>query len=221
MVNIENYISRLTALLTERFGSRLIYIGLQGSYLRGEATDSSDIDIMAVIDGLSVSDLALYRSAVDSMEESDKACGFICSKEDLAAWNPLEICHLVNTTKDYYGALRPLVPAYTEQDIRNFIKMSINNLYHGLCHGYVHADAEQNAENLPLMYKGVFFILQNIYYLKTGKFASSKSEIIPMLDGADLTVMERSLDFGKGINHGFEESFQLLFSWCQEKMKTL
>ncbi|MBQ9141799.1 MAG: nucleotidyltransferase domain-containing protein [Lachnospiraceae bacterium] len=30
----------------DEFGDRLLYVGLQGSYLRGEATESSDIDIM-------------------------------------------------------------------------------------------------------------------------------------------------------------------------------
>ena len=58
------------------------------------------------------------------MGDFDKSCGFICGKEDLANWNPLEIHHLVNGTKDYYGVLKDLVPNYTEGDIRNFIKLS-------------------------------------------------------------------------------------------------
>lgn len=49
MVDIENYISRLIDLLLDRFGSRLLYVGLQGSYFRAEATDSSDIDIMVCL----------------------------------------------------------------------------------------------------------------------------------------------------------------------------
>ena len=68
MVDIENYIKQLIELLTSRFGSRLLYVGLQGSYLRGEATDNSDIDIMVVIDELSVSDLDAYRTAIQSLE---------------------------------------------------------------------------------------------------------------------------------------------------------
>ena len=56
MIDIERYLFTLIERLTVCFGSRLLYIGLQGSYLRGEATEESDIDIMAVIDGLSVSD---------------------------------------------------------------------------------------------------------------------------------------------------------------------
>ena len=84
MININNYIARLTDLLKQRFGSRLLYVGLQGSYLRGEATESSDIDIMVVIDGLDMSALAAYRRAIESLEHFDKSCGFICSKADLA-----------------------------------------------------------------------------------------------------------------------------------------
>ena len=94
MINIHDYISRLIDLLRDHFGSRLLYVGLQGSYLRGEAADTSDIDIMAVIEGLSVSDLGAYRSILQSMDHFDLSCGFICSQEDLVHWNPLEICHV-------------------------------------------------------------------------------------------------------------------------------
>ena len=50
MFNADDYLARLTGLLTEAFGSRLIYVGLQGSYLRGEAGPDSDIDAMVVLD---------------------------------------------------------------------------------------------------------------------------------------------------------------------------
>lgn len=113
MLNIENYLSSLLTLLRQNFGPRLVYVGLQGSYLRGEATENSDIDIMTVVDGLSVSDLEQYRALVSSLEEPEKSCGFICSKTDLSHWNPLEICHLLHSTRDLFGRLRPLVPSYT------------------------------------------------------------------------------------------------------------
>lgn len=48
MVHIETYIAQLIHLLLREYGSRLAYVGLQGSYLRGEATDKSDIDIMTI-----------------------------------------------------------------------------------------------------------------------------------------------------------------------------
>ncbi len=57
MFRIDEYINELIITLKDVFGGRLVYIGLQGSYLRNEETKSSDIDIMAVIDKLSAGDL--------------------------------------------------------------------------------------------------------------------------------------------------------------------
>ena len=46
--NIDNYMENLISRCKEAFGNRLVYVGLQGSYLRGEATENSDIDVMGV-----------------------------------------------------------------------------------------------------------------------------------------------------------------------------
>ena len=221
MIEIDNYISKLIVALQQQYGARLIYVGLQGSYLRGEATDSSDIDIMVVIDELNVSDLDCYRGIIQSQEYSDKSCGFICSKTDLENWNPLEICHLLNSTKDCYGALKPLVPAYTNNDIRNYLKMSINNLYHEICHRYVHAGHSKNVAKLPGTYKSVFFILQNLYYLNHGEFIPTKSKLLPLLDGKNRTVLERSIELANGTAYDFQDSYELLFTWCQDTLTSL
>lgn len=221
MFDIENYVARLTEQLKEKFGDRLVYVGLQGSWLRGEATDDSDIDIMAVIDGMSVADMAAYRGIIEGMERYDHSCGFICSKEDLANWNPMEIWHVVNGTRDYYGTLLELAPEYSEQDIRNFVKMSVNNMYHEICHRFIHADAQHNREALPFTYKGVFFILQNLHYLKTGAAAATKAELLEQLTGRDHEVLNRAMELSRGGEYDFDESYELLFRWCQETMKTV
>ena len=46
MFRIDEYIDKLITLLKDVFGKRLIYVGLQGSYLRNEETKNSDIDII-------------------------------------------------------------------------------------------------------------------------------------------------------------------------------
>lgn len=221
MADIENYISQLIALLKRKFGQRLLYVGLQGSYLRGEATDSSDIDIMVIIDSLSVSDLDSYRSIILSLEEPERSCGFICSKTDMENWNPLEIFHVLNGTKDHYGVLEELVPAYSECDIRNFVKLSLNNLYHEICHRYIHADREKNIARLPGSYKAVFFILQNLYYLEHGEYIPTKAELLTLLTGKDQAVLKRSVELGSGGAYDLTDSFELLFTWCQDTLKAL
>lgn len=221
MIDAHSYVSRLTGLLQGEFGSRLLYVGLQGSYLRGEASDSSDIDVMVILDDLRVPDLERYRTMIGSLEEPDKSCGFICGKTDMANWNPLEIFHVLNSTKDYYGALKELVPAYSETDIRNFVKISLNNLYHEICHRYVHADQSANITGLPGSYKSVFFILQDLYYLENHQFVQTKAQLLPLLSGQNHAVLECAVELQNGITLDFSECFNLLFTWCQNTLKTL
>lgn len=221
MVKIEIYMENIILRLRERFGQRLLYVGMQGSYLRGEATENSDIDVMVVLDELKISDLETYRQVKDAMDESEKACGFICGKGDLAHWNPLEICHLLHTTKDCFGNLAELVPEYTQNDVRNFVKMSINNLYHELCHRYIYGDRQKNIAYLPGTYKGVFFILQNLHYLESGAFISTKKELQLQLSGKNRRVLERAMALSGEGNYDFDESFELLFTWCQETLCAL
>lgn len=221
MFDIEKYMATLIRLLKETFGERLLYVGLQGSYLRGEATPDSDIDIMVVINDLFVSDMDAYRAILKTVGDYERSCGFICSKQDLAAWNPLEICHILHSTKDYYGVLGELIPVYTEADIRNFVKFSLNNLYHEICHRYIHADRQKNAERLAMTYKGVFFILQNWYYLAHDRFVATKTELLTLLDGKNKAVLERAMAFGNGESCDFAENFALLFTWCQEMLASV
>ncbi len=221
MFRIDEYIDNLITLLKDVFGERLMYIGLQGSYLRNEETKNSDIDIMAVIDNLSVEDLKTYQNALVSVGNFDKSCGFICGKADLEHWNPLEICHLLNTTKDYYGELKKLVPAYTVGDEKNYVKLSLNNLYHEICHRYVHADREYNVLKLPITCKSVFFIIQHLYYLNSGNFIPTKRELLECVQDENKIVLELSISLQDHMDYDFDTAFLVLFNWCQNALSKL
>ena len=209
---------KLIAALRARFGARLLYVGLQGSFLRGEANEQSDIDAMVVLDELSVQDLADYREIIEGLGDFERSCGFICGKSELAAWNAFEICHLLHSTKDLYGKLAPLVPAYTRADVETYVKVSLNNLYHELCHRYIHAPHGKAKKALPFTYKGVFFILQNMHYLRTGDFVGAKRELLSVLVGADKEVLEMSMALRIADEYDFEKAFTLIFDWCKDAM---
>ena len=221
MFRIDEYINELIISLKNVLGERLMYIGLQGSYLRNEETENSDIDIMAVIDNLSVEDLKTYQKALVSVGSFDKSCGFICGKDDLEHWNPMEICHLLNTTKDYYGELKNLVPAYTIEDERNYVKLSLNNFYHEICHRYIHADREYNVLKLPITCKSVFFIMQHLYYLSSGNFIPTKRELLECVQDEDKTVLEFSISLQNNIDCDFDKAFSILFNWCQNALSRI
>lgn len=219
MVDINDYIPKLTEKLQEVFGERLVYLGLQGNYLRGEATDSSGIDIMAVIDGLSLDDLKLYKQAIIEIGDYDKSCGFICGKEELASWNPLESCQLIHTTKDIIGRLSELVPNYTRLDEVNYIKLSAGNLYHELCHRFIHTDIENSIRKLPQMVKSVFFIMQNLHYIESGSFCATKNEILSDLEGEDKKLFETLLNISNNSDYDLDSVFEALLSFCRRAMK--
>lgn len=221
MINCEAYLAHLTERLGQKFSDRLLYIGLQGSYLRGEADENSDFDVMLVLDELMPEDLDAYREILQEAGHYEKSCGFICGREDLAHWNALELCHLLHTTKDVHGCLADLLPAYTEEDQRNFVRISLCNLYHELCHRYIHRSRENNIAALPVTYRGVFFILQNLHYLRTGTFVQTKAEMTDVLEGDDREVMRLCVDLKHAGAYDFEAAYSLLFRWCQTKIRIL
>lgn len=222
MFRIEDYIESLTTELKTCFGDRLLYLGLQGSYLRGEATKDSDIDIMVILENMTVTDLENYRKILVKVGDYEKSCGFICGREEMQHWNPLEVCQLLHTTKDYHGKLEDYLPSYTAEDERNYVKLSLGNLFHELCHRYIHADRERNISAFPYTCKSVFFILQNMHYLSSGDFLLTKQELLEGLqDEEDKRVLALGMALKGGGAYDFDSAFETLFEWCQNALLRL
>ncbi len=218
MFQLEKYIDDLICECKNVFGERLLYVGLQGSYLRKEAHENSDIDIMVIIDDMTVNDLNDYRNVLMLIGYFEKSCGFICGKEELQNWNPLEICQLLHTTKDYYGKLKDFVPSYTYEDERNYVKLSLGNLYHELCHRYIHSDKKKNEDKLPMTCKSIFFIIQNIHYLNTGIFITTKQELLECVKEEDKRILKIAELLKNSSEYNFDEVFADIFQWCKETL---
>ena len=60
MIDISIWIKNFLQTLNETFENRVWFVGLQGSYGRGEATETSDIDIVVILDELSAMDIQAY-----------------------------------------------------------------------------------------------------------------------------------------------------------------
>ena len=110
MFDLDSYLHDLIRNCRSFFGERLLYMGLQGSYLRGEARENSDIDVMVILDRLSVQDMVTYRGILKKTGFYEKSCGFICGKEEIRSWNPLEVYQLKHSTKDLLGVLPDFLP---------------------------------------------------------------------------------------------------------------
>lgn len=217
--DIEKYVQELIRHLQDEFGERLIYVGLQGSFRRGEADENSDIDIMVTLDRLDAADLDRYRGIIAALPAFERSCGFISGCGELKNWPRHEICQLLHETKDCYGSLRPLLPDYGRADVENYIRISIGNLYHLLCHGRIHGAPEECADRLRGLYKAVFYILENSFYLQTGEWVMTRAELAARLSGTDRKVMQMALAVRSGGGFDTEKAFMLLFDWCRNYLQ--
>ena len=213
MFILEDHLEKLISECRSAFGERLVYLGLQGSYLRGEATEQSDIDIMTVIDGLCADDMDIYREILKKIGGYERSCGFICGREELARWNPLEVLQLRYTTKDLYGTLAELLPKAGREDEVNYVKVSLGNLYHELCHRYIHTNKENSAAKLTYTLKGFFFLIQNLHYLESGEFLLTKRELTEKVSPEDRYMLELS---GKYTPQDFDIVFPKVLEWCSQ-----
>lgn len=218
MFDINDYVQKLISQCKAAFGERLLYVGYMGSYLRGEANENSDIDVMVVIDNITISDMNTYRDIIKGLGYFDKSCGFICGKDEMKGWSPLEVCQLINTTKDVYGKLEPLLSPFTREDEINYVKFCLGNLYHELCHRFVHSSREKNIEKFRGTCKFFFFLIQNLHYLETGNFILKKADLKNAVSEADRRVLEFA---ALPNSFDFDAALEELFVWCQNAFKRL
>ncbi len=102
-VNIDTWIQQYLSKLKSLFGSRLAFVGLQGSYGRAEATDSSDIDVVVILDHAEPKDLKAYSSMLDSLPNRDKICGFISGLQELKNWERSDLFQFYCDTTPILG----------------------------------------------------------------------------------------------------------------------
>ena len=212
MFDLDKYLADLILNCRMAFGERLLYMGLQGSWLRGEAHENSDIDIMVILDGLSVRDMDTYRGIMKGIGFYEKSCGFICGKDEMKRWNPLEVCQLCHTTKDLVGVLTDYLPPATREDEINYVNLSLGNLYHELCHRYIHANRDKNAAKFRGTCKSVFYLIQNLHFLESGHFILSRKELYEAVPEEDRIVLEMA---ELPDDYDFDQAFSSLFAWCQ------
>ena len=80
--------------LLEALPGRVAFVGIQGSFGRGEAGPESDVDLVVVLDALGAAELAVCRGVLEKMPFADRACGFFCDRAALAAWPAFDALQL-------------------------------------------------------------------------------------------------------------------------------
>jgi len=189
--NVNDWINDLAKKLEKTFGNRLLFIGLQGSYRRGEAKPTSDIDVVVILDELGIENLKKYKQIIGTMPDNEKACGFISGKNEIKNWPKMEIFQFKNDTKAIFGSLDNLLPEVTKNDIETYIKTSSATLYHMVVHSYLY---DKTYDNIKMVLKSLFFMFQAVEYLRNGKYISTKKELINILPQDEKEMLEINID---------------------------
>ena len=216
MIDINIWTDKFIKALNETFPYRVCFVGLQGSYSRGEATDKSDIDMVVILDKLSATDIGIYNSMLDTLPHRELICGFLSGKDELLNWEPADLFQLYYDTTPIKGSLDEVLALLDESAIDRAIKIGACNIYHGCVHNMLYDKSEDMLRGL---YKGASFTLQAIAFKQTGKYIRKQIDLLPVLSIEDKAICETFLDLKNGSKIKFDAMSEALFNWAKKHIK--
>ena len=218
MLDINAWMNEFIQKLNEVFANRAWFVGLQGSYGRGEATESSDIDVVVILDELSAEDIQAYNDMLDTLPHRELICGFLSGKEEILNWEPSDLFQFYHDTTAIKGSLDCLLPLINNAAIDRAIKMGAGNIYHGCVHNMLH---EKSEEILKGLYKAASFVMQAIVYKQTGNYFKHQNQLLQVALPDEQTIIETFLKYKNGEAVDFCEASRILFEWSRKWIKNL
>lgn len=212
MVEITAWMHTFLQTLDQTFGARVWFVGLQGSYGRGEATETSDIDAVVILDELSAADIQTYHAMLDTLPNRELICGFLSGKNELLHWDASDLFQFYNDTKPIRGSLDELLPLLDSAAVNRAIKMGACNIYHGCVHNMLY---EKSDEILIGLYKAASFVVQAICFQQTGRYISQQKDLLEAVSPDEQAVLEHFMTLKKGGRVEFVEMSETLFAWSQ------
>ena len=216
MIDVYSWMNELVKALEFKFADRLWFVGLQGSYARGEATDKSDIDAVVILDEVTASDIEAYSKILDTLPYRELACGFFSGKDELFNWDPSDLLSLYYDTKPIKGSLDGLIEIIDEEAVNRAIKIGACNIYHGCVHNMIYDKSE---EILRSLYKSATFVIQAICFKETGEYVQYKHVCVSEEDYAiteEQAITNTFLALKNGENVDFEKASRALFNWSKK-----
>lgn len=209
MIELDDWIKNFVEILRREFGGRIWFIGLQGSYARGEATDTSDLDVVVILDEFEISDVKKYFALLDELPHRDLICGFISGRSEILNWDAAELFQFYYDTTPIFGSLEILQPRL---DADRAIKTGACAIYHGCVHNLIH---EKSADILKSLYKNAAFVVQAIYFRKTGEYVRAHKNLVALADSADKKILQNFLALKNGGAADFEKLSEEIFLWSK------
>ncbi len=212
MVDINAWMNDYLVAIDKIFGERVVFVGLQGSYGRGEATETSDIDVVLILDTLSPEDIATYDNLLDTLPNRELTCGFLAGKNELMNWEPSDLFQFCHDTKPIKGCLDALLPPIDETAVDRAIKIGTCNIYHGCVHNMLY---DKSDEILRGLYKSASFVVQAICFKQTGHYIKSQKELLEVALPSERDVVSTFWHLKNGGDVDFQPMSEMLFNWCK------
>ena len=213
MIDITIWMQNFLQTLNETFANRIWFVGLQGSYGRGEATETSDIDVVVILDELSATDIQTYNAMLNSLPNRELICGFLSGKKEILNWEPSDLFQFCNDTTPIKGSLDEVLSMVDKRAVKRAIKIGACNIYHGCVHNMLH---EKSEDVLRDLYKSASFVVQAILFLQTGNYIKRQEELLTAANFDEQAIINTFLSLKKDGVVDFIPMSEILFVWAKK-----
>ncbi len=216
MIDISAWMNNFLQKLYDTFTDRVWFVGLQGSFSRGEATETSDIDTVVILDELSALDIEAYSEVLDGLPERERICGFLAGKDEIMNWEPSDLFQFCNDTTAIKGSLDEAFALVDECAVDRAIKIGVCNIFHACVHNMLYEKSETVLRDL---YKSASFVVQAIVFKQTGSYIRRQKDLLNIAASDERVIIETFLQLKNGGAVHFKEMSEALFSWCRKHIK--
>ena len=213
MVDITTWMNDFLQNLNHTFENRVWFVGLQGSYGRGEATETSDIDVVVILDELSAMDIQTYNKMLDTLPHRELICGFLSGKDDIMNWEPSDLFQFYYDTTPIKGSLDEVLTVVDESAVNRAIKIGACNIFHGCIHNMLH---EKSEDILRGLYKSASFVIQAIVFKQNGNYIKHQEELLQAVSSNERGIIETFLNLKNGGTVDFNSMAETLFDWSKK-----
>ena len=213
MIDITEWMQNFSQELNKTFSNRVWFVGLQGSYGRGEATQTSDIDVVVILDDLSAMDIQTYNNMLDTMPHRELICGFLSGKQEILNWEPSDLFQFCNDTTPIVGSLDEVMTVIDENAVNRAIKIGACNIFHGCVHNMLY---EKSEDILRGLYKSASFVVQAIAFKQTGNYFRHQKDLLQAVSSDERVIIETFMNLKNGEAVAFTLMSQRLFDWSKK-----
>ena len=213
MVDITAWMNDFLQKLNHTFGNRVWFVGLQGSYGRGEATETSDIDVVVILDELSTMDIQTYNTMLDTLPHRELICGFLSGKNEIMNWESSDLFQFCHDTTPIKGSIDEVMAVIDESAVNRAIKIGACNIYHGCVHNMLY---EKSEDILRGLYKSASFVVQAIVFQQTGNYIKHQEELLHVVSSNEQVIVETFMNLKNGGTVDFNSMSETLFTWSKK-----